>query len=63
MANAKQCDRCSAYYTIPDLTKISPHVIRYNFKDSYGKRKYRELDLCPECEKSLEEWFEDGEQK
>ena len=63
MANAKQCDRCSKFYIplTPDL--IHPHTVRHNYKNSDGKKVYNKLDLCPQCEESLENWCKEGEQK
>ena len=51
---AKQCDRCGAFYSgeryNPQyrLTQISQTKSRYS----------KSLDLCPKCSNSLAEWFE-----
>ena len=51
---AKQCDRCESFFK--EETPVEDELRLYtvsNTKSKYSKR----VDLCPECEKSLEEWF------
>lgn len=50
MSNAYKCDVCGGLYTrecVPDIT-----VQKYNH--GYGESRY---DLCPKCQKELEDWL------
>lgn len=56
--NAKRCDKCKRFYNKPPeganklkLVKISETASRYT----------KSVDLCPDCERSLEKWFNDIE--
>ena len=62
MADAKRCDRCGAYYEERErnaveefaaaLREFSKDTAKYNL----CKAMTSHVDLCVECEKSLEEW-------
>lgn len=51
MSSAKKCDRCKKFYT---NCAIKGFTLRKGFFD---------LDLCPECRESLDEWFEKKKKK
>ena len=61
MAKAKQCDRCKKLYSLEEDTKYRlQKLIPYGYSAMYTKNKT--IDLCPECEKSLDEWVKKGEE-
>ena len=56
MANADKCDVCGKLFTrdcVPDIT-----IHRYYH--GYGAERY---DLCPDCQKELETWLNQGKEK
>jgi hypothetical protein len=56
MANAYKCDVCGKLYTracVPDITINHYH-------HGYGSDRY---DLCPDCQKELETWLNQGKEK
>ena len=57
MANAKKCDRCGKLYEIPRES----HKIGVS-RDT-NKSGYKFMDLCPDCQSSLEDWIENKEAK
>ena len=57
MADAKRCDKCGKYYSIP----ISYPVVNLIDEDTMqiwdiGNNR-RAVDLCPDCWKSFEKWW------
>ena len=55
MANAYKCDVCGKLFTrdcVPDIT-----IHRYYH--GYGAERY---DLCPDCQKELETWLNQGKE-
>ena len=53
--NAKKCDICGAFYLdgTPNYKPVSKHVLSINV----DKRIDMAMDLCPDCQKSLEAWI------
>lgn len=67
MAEARKCDRCHAFYELPE--KQQDRDAHYEFKGAYVKllfcdnnRDYpntvRWYDLCPNCVELLDKWLE-----
>ena len=56
MSSAYKCDRCKDLFPIRKfslncrLTRIDMACIDYRYR-------YREYDLCPQCQAELERWF------
>lgn len=48
---AAKCDRCGKLYETP---KCVPNIRVFEYKHPYGDSRY---DLCPECQKKLEEFL------
>lgn len=55
MANAKRCDRCNRFYNSNDDFKPHYKMVSISPKPSNYKRN---VDLCQDCLKELENWFE-----
>ena len=65
MAIAKKCDRCGAFYSIVDESAIEAMVQAiYNLAKKQSQLNFEtiisKIDLCPDCRKSLIEWFENN---
>lgn len=65
MSMAYRCDRCKRYFE--DSQKIAVQgYIKNNSARIAGLYMYnadgnrRDIDICPECYRSLEEWMEKG---
>lgn len=52
MANAKKCDRCGKLYEIPRESR------KIGVSRDTNKSGYKFMDLCPDCQSSLEDWIE-----
>lgn len=52
MSLARKCDKCGVYYTPNDykLNLTKKEIVGFEFIDKY-------VDLCPDCQKILEEWM------
>lgn len=57
MANAKKCDRCGKLYEIPRESR------KIGVSRDTNKSGYNFMDLCPDCQSSLEDWIESKEAK
>ena len=57
MANAKKCDRCGAFYGVNEDREDRIHTIVGLSVNLHSYPRY--FDLCPECEKSLDNWLKD----
>ena len=57
MANAKKCDRCGKLYEIPRESR------KIGVSRDTNKSGYNFIDLCPDCQSSLEDWIENKEAK
>lgn len=56
---AKKCDRCGKLYEIDPKTKNDDKLKLVRLKETRAKNLYRRsFDLCPQCEDSLEKWFD-----
>ena len=55
MAAAKQCDRCSCFYSSNRNNIYPPFKIIKKY-DDYNS--YHNTDLCPKCVTKLQEWCE-----
>ena len=67
MANAKNCDRCGEFYTFVDENLIESLMRDLaNFAKKQSQINFelmvRNLDLCPECQKSLTNWYKNKKQ-
>lgn len=51
MANAKKCDRCDTYYDYPKKNE------RAGVCRDITARNRLFMDLCPDCQSSLEDWI------
>ncbi len=67
MADAKKCDRCGKYYT-PSVSVKNPLEVlaeslsrTYSFSVEMKKAIGTVCDLCPDCMKSFERWFDTEE--
>lgn len=65
-----ECKRCKRYFNDPetDDTFVGVKLKDYRYSDGYGYG-YRmkgaaitSVALCPECEKKLEEWLDNGDE-
>lgn len=59
MANAYKCDVCGNLYTRECIPDIVIHHYR-DYHNGYGPDRY---DLCPDCQKELETWLNQGKEK
>lgn len=61
MADAKKCDRCGGYYT-PFVPSGNPlEMLAVSLSEVSGFRVEAvapNCDLCPDCKKSFERWFD-----
>ena len=59
------CDRCGKEIIITECDAGSTLRLHSNSSDVMKLRKwyYNNVDICPECEKSFEEWFMKGEKE
>lgn len=57
MANAKKCDRCGKLYEIPRESR------KIGVSRDTNKSGYNFMDLCTDCQSSLEDWIENKEAK
>jgi len=53
MSKAKKCDRCGALYEHNFELYLNSYYVS---KDCHPQVDFK-LDLCPTCQKSLENWF------
>ena len=60
MSKALKCDRCGTLYEYNFQLYLNPYFVG---KDCHSYEDKRLLDLCPNCQKMLVEWFKDGERK
>lgn len=68
MANAKQCDRCGEFYTVPKETTLTNLAEKVSMIAKSETQLMLDavtslLDLCPECRVSLEKWFYNKEEE
>ena len=72
MADAKKCDRCGKYYTPSILFESPLEMLAANLSKVSSFRVEAVVpncDLCPDCTKSFERWFDmkegdtDGEER
>jgi hypothetical protein len=60
MAWATKCDRCGKYYKYRDGVINGVTLLSYDRKsDEYFIKG--EEDICPDCVKSFNEWFIEGQ--
>ena len=57
MAVASKCDRCGLLY---EQLKAVPNLRLIHYYHPFGDERY---DLCPECQKELEEWIKAKQKK
>ena len=56
MSKARKCDRCGAFFDVPDgAMTVSLFDIRKEHGDYLGSK-----DLCSSCWSELEKWLEEG---
>ena len=55
MAVARKCDRCGAFYDIPETGEVSGIYWMYGVAAVGSPR-----DLCPKCTDELSDWMEGG---
>ena len=53
MSLARKCDKCGAFY---DNKDVKPDLMLRKYKHGYGEEV---IDLCPDCQRILEEWVEE----
>lgn len=56
MAWATKCDRCGKYFDSREETNAFTFLIYDRAKDKYTCDS-EEYDLCPDCVRSLDDWF------
>jgi uncharacterized protein with PIN domain len=62
---AYRCDRCNRYFEETQKIAVQAYI-KNNSARIAGLYKYnsdgnqRDIDICPECYRSLEEWMEGG---
>lgn len=56
---AKCCDRCNKFYDFEE--KFEKKIVLKSYSKTKSKYIFQ-VDLCPACQKSLEEWFEKGQE-
>lgn len=65
MSMAYRCDRCKRYFEETQKIAVQGYI-KNNSARIAGLYKYnsdgnqRDIDICPECYRSLEEWMEKG---
>ena len=65
MSMAYKCDRCNRYFEETQKIAVQAYI-KNNSARIAGLYKYnsdgnqRDIDICPECYRSLEEWMEGG---
>ena len=52
---ANECDRCGQLYRKP--SKWPDFQVHWQNPDKTAKSKGRWYDLCPDCQKALEDWL------
>lgn len=55
MADAKICDRCKKYYQVTTTEHRLKMTERTNGEGGFSCRS---IDLCSECQRRLEDWFD-----
>ena len=56
---AFRCDRCKRYFEETEISIKRSRIVAGLYKyNSDGNR--RDIDICPNCYMSLEEWMEGG---
>lgn len=55
---AYKCDRCGKLFE-----KSTASILDVDKRKSVYSGDWRSQDLCPECKKSLEEWWEAGKEQ
>lgn len=60
MSEAKRCDRCGNYYQL-DISNEEDNVVGVMVLDKYGRGPYK-YDLCRECRKQFNDWWNEGEE-
>lgn len=55
MADAKICDRCKNFYQVTTTENRLKMRVRTSTE---GRVFFRPVDLCPECQRRLEDWFD-----
>lgn len=59
MSEAKRCDRCGNYYQL-DISNEEDNIVGVMVLDKYD-RGWRKYDLCGECRKQFNDWWNKGE--
>ena len=65
MSMAFKCDRCNTFFEETQKIAVQGYI-KNNSARIAGLYKYnsdgnqRDIDICPECYRSLEEWMEGG---
>lgn len=62
MALAKKCDKCGKFYE-PYGNNSESNTIIPAYVDTleFIVKKFKVIDLCPECKESLEAWLNGGQ--
>lgn len=58
MAWATKCDRCGKYFDWHEETNAFAFMVYDHGTDRYSVGDTEELDLCPDCIRSLNHWFQ-----
>lgn len=56
MADAKRCDRCGKYYSIP-ISYPVVNLVDDSTMQIWHIGNNRIVDLCPDCWESFEKWW------
>lgn len=64
---ALECDRCGKLYKPYEFTDLALSQNSFRFykvtKEMIPDNYSHYLDLCPDCQKKLREWLENGKEK
>lgn len=58
MGKAKTCDRCKNFFTLDELNEEKELFRIKKVNMTKTENRYEKgLDLCPKCQRSLKEWW------